>query len=259
MPYLVCIVPVCPMRAEPAHRSEQVSQLLFGDVVEIIETGKDFIKLKYLYDDYEGWCQRSQLAEISSDLFVNKQELLTSEIINQVQVNGQVMNIPLGCSLGHLAQENSALGNLMVQFNGSLWKPSAPRHKADTIRDIAMKYLNTAYLWGGRSVFGVDCSGFCQMVFRFAGIPLLRDAYQQASQGEAVGFLQETRCGDLAFFDNEEGRITHVGILLDPASIIHSSGKVRIDTIDHNGIINSETGLRTHQLRVIKRIFNPGD
>jgi cell wall-associated NlpC family hydrolase len=255
MPFLVCVVPVCPIRLEPSHRSEQVSQLLFGDIVEILETGKDFIRVRYLYDDYEGWCQRSQLEEISQEHFSNKVELLTGDLLNEVKINGQLMNVPLGCSLGHLQQGKNLWGNVSVEYSGSLWEPTHHLKEAGTIRDIAMKYLNTGYQWGGRSVFGVDCSGFCQMVFRFAGIPLLRDAYQQASQGEAIGFLQEARCGDLAFFDNEEARITHVGILLDPSSIIHSSGKVRIDTIDHQGIINAETGLRTHRLRVIKRIF----
>jgi cell wall-associated NlpC family hydrolase len=118
-----------------------------------------------------------------------------------------------------------------------------------------MLFLNSAYLWGGRSIFGVDCSGFCQTVFRFIGIPLLRDAYQQASQGEAIGFLEETKLGDLAFFDNEEGRITHVGMLLDQDTIIHASGRVRMDTIDHLGIVNVDTGLHTHKLRIIKRML----
>ena len=104
-------------------------------------------------------------------------------------------------------------------------------------------------------MFGVDCSGFSQVVFKFLGIQLLRDAYQQATQGEAIGFVQEAKCGDLAFFDNEEGRITHVGIMLDADTIIHSSGKVRVDTIDHSGIINVDTSLRTHKLRIIKRLF----
>ena len=138
---------------------------------------------------------------------------------------------------------------------GSLIEPKKNLYDAGLLKDIAMLFLNTAYLWGGRSIFGVDCSGFCQTVFRFIGIPLLRDAYQQASQGEAIGFLQEAKLGDLAFFDNEEGRITHVGMLLDQETIIHASGRVRIDTIDHQGIVNVDTGLCTHKLRIIKRML----
>jgi cell wall-associated NlpC family hydrolase len=126
---------------------------------------------------------------------------------------------------------------------------------AGTIKFVASQYLNTPYLWGGKSNYGIDCSGFTQQVFKTAGIHLLRDAYQQATQGEAVGFLQETRPGDLAFFDNDEGRITHVGIMLTTETIIHASGYVRVDGIDSQGITHSITGKRTHKLRIIKRLF----
>ncbi len=255
MPHLVCIVPVCPMRSIASHRSEQVSQLLFGDVVEIIAVDGDFVQVKYLFDDYEGWCQRSQLAEININQFDNSIELLNSDVANEVQVNSKRMLIPLGCSLGNL-QNNSALWEMYnIKYLGNLIEPKNHLHDTVLLKDIAMLFLNTAYLWGGRSIFGVDCSGFCQTVFRFIGIPLLRDAYQQASQGEAIGFLQEVKLGDLAFFDNPEGKITHVGMLLDQETIIHASGRVRIDTIDHLGIVNVDTGLRTHKLRIIKRML----
>lgn len=129
--------------------------------------------------------------------------------------------------------------------------------EAPAIREAAMEYLEVPYLWGGRSRCGIDCSGFSQQVFRKFGIALPRDAWQQAEKGEGVGFLQEVQCGDLAFFDNEEGRITHVGIMLSPEEIIHASGKVRIDRIDHQGIVNTETGHRTHRLRIIRRYKKP--
>jgi gamma-D-glutamyl-L-lysine dipeptidyl-peptidase len=129
--------------------------------------------------------------------------------------------------------------------------------EAAGIKEKALKFLDTPYLWGGKTACGIDCSGFSQQVFKQFGIKLPRDSYQQAEAGEVVGFLVEARCGDLAFFDNEEGRITHVGIMLSNDQIIHSSGKVRIDKIDSQGIINSETGARTHKLRIIKRYKKP--
>lgn len=135
--------------------------------------------------------------------------------------------------------------------------PNAVPFNAESIHQVARKYLDVPYLWGGKSLFGIDCSGFCQQVFKQFGVKLPRDAYQQAELGEVVGFLQEVTCGDLAFFDNEEGKITHVGLMLSIHEIIHASGKVRIDKIDHQGIINSETGVRTHQLRIIKRYKKP--
>jgi cell wall-associated NlpC family hydrolase len=142
-----------------------------------------------------------------------------------------------------------------VRYKGKIWDPGGAATDPKAILQLTFKFLNTPYLWGGRSVFGIDCSGFTQMIFKFLGVSLLRDAYLQAGQGEPVGFLEETRTGDLAFFDNEEGRITHVGILLNSHEIIHSSGKVRIDKIDNMGILQSETFQRTHHLRVIKRLL----
>jgi cell wall-associated NlpC family hydrolase len=123
------------------------------------------------------------------------------------------------------------------------------------IKQVAYKFLNTAYLWGGRSVFGIDCSGFSQVVYKFLNVCLPRDAWQQAEHGDIVKSLHEAVCGDLAFFDNEEGKITHVGIVLNPHEIIHSSGKVRLDKLDKEGIVNLENKQRTHKLKVIKRYF----
>jgi len=110
-------------------------------------------------------------------------------------------------------------------------------------------------LWGGRSPFGIDCSGFTQMVYKLCGMPLKRDAWMQAEQGQDIHLLDETQPGDLAFFDNEEGRIIHVGILTTKNRIIHASGKVRLDSIDHQGIFNSETKRYTHNLRLLKRLI----
>jgi cell wall-associated NlpC family hydrolase len=139
--------------------------------------------------------------------------------------------------------------------NSAVWNAAKAVFSPESLCEKASQLLNSSYLWGGRSVFGIDCSGYTQLIFRFFNYKLLRDAYLQATQGEAIGFLQEAKCGDLAFFDNTEGRITHVGILLNDHEIIHSSGKVRIDSIDTEGIINTDTRERTHKLRVIKRYF----
>jgi cell wall-associated NlpC family hydrolase len=254
MSYIISIVPVTPMRAEPSHRSEQVSQILFGEVGIVIETVKDFSKIKCLYDNYEGWCQTSQLENIS-DAEANKKSIfLAPEWNNEISLNNQVVQIPFGSSLSLFSNGTFKTDKYEAAYNGAVWNTENGSFIEKNIESLSHKYLNTSYLWGGRSVFGVDCSGFCQVVFKFMNVHLKRDASQQALQGEVVGFLQESKCGDLAFFDNEEGKITHVGIMLDANTIIHSSGKVRIDAIDSAGIINSETGLRTHNLRVIKRM-----
>jgi cell wall-associated NlpC family hydrolase len=121
--------------------------------------------------------------------------------------------------------------------------------------ETAFMYVNAPYLWGGKTPFGIDCSGFTQMVYKLNGYALLRDASQQATQGVPLSFIEESEAGDLAFFDNEEGKIIHVGIIMDDNYIIHASGKVRVDRLDHLGIYNAELNKHTHKLRVIKKII----
>ena len=251
MSYVIPIVAVCPMRLQPSHRSEMVSQLLMGEPAVILELDTDFFKIQSLYDQYEGWCQKSQLA-VFEELPSNDQvSLLSKDHNNIVMVDDTPVHIGAGTPL-NLLQDHS-WGSYVFRYDGNVWDTQHTFFDEKTILEITALYLGTPYLWGGRSVMGIDCSGFSQQVYRFFGKSLPRDAYQQAALGESIGFLQETRCGDLAFFDNSEGKITHVGILLSPDKIIHASGQVRIDAIDNMGIIHSKTGMRTHSLRIIKR------
>ena len=248
MIYSVCCVPVSPVRIEPDHKSEMISQLLFGEYCTI--TGNDkkgWIKIIAAVDGYEGWCQVTHTEEIAAAQYNNNTIALAADWANEIKYKGQLMHIPLGSVIN--------TKNVSVKFSGVFWDAAYASRDEATIKQIAFKFLNTAYLWGGRSVFGIDCSGFSQAVFRFLNIALLRDAQQQATQGELVSFLQQTRCGDLAFFDDAEGNIIHVGILLSDSEIIHASGKVRIDKIDNQGIVNADTGERTQKLRIIKRYF----
>lgn len=253
MDIAVCVVPVSPIRKESAHRSEMVSELLFGETAEVLERTKDFIRLRCLYDGYEGWCQSGQLVTVTTPQNTWHRQL-SEKWVSLISCNDQPMHLSLGSSLDMFSDGKAQVGNLRFRYEGSAWNPSLQVFDAGIMETLAMQYLNTPYLWGGRSVFGIDCSGFVQQVFRFFNIQLPRDAYQQVDGGEVVGFLQEARKGDLAFFDNAEGRIIHVGILLGPDTIIHASGKVRIDSIDSMGIVNGDTGERTHTLRIIKRV-----
>ena len=255
MSFVIGMVPVIPMRKEAAHRTEIVSSLLFGEIAEVLEESNAFTKIRCRYDGYEGWCQTTQLITIDPTQFDETNKQLTAEWVNLLDLNGTNMQLSMGTPLAIFKNGKVQIGNYSLQYSGKVWDAAKAVFEEDAIKTISMQYLNTSYLWGGRSVFGIDCSGFVQQVYRFFNKALPRDAYQQAAEGEAVGFLQEVTCGDLAFFDNEEGKITHVGLMYSPDTIIHSSGKVRIDKIDNMGIVNSDTGERTHRLRIIKRNF----
>ncbi|MEP6926936.1 MAG: C40 family peptidase [Ginsengibacter sp.] len=261
MKYAVCCVPVSPLRCEPSHRSEMVTQLLFGEKSFIIKNGNDnpiaigWVKIGLKYDAYEGWCQLSHLSEIEEQQFTKIDKDITYGWVSEVDYNGHIMNIPMGSSLSAFKNGKAFRRKNLVHFKGEVWNPEEIKITPKIIKQVAYKFLNTSYLWGGKSVFGIDCSGFAQMTYKFLNKYLPRDAWQQAEQGEVVNFLRQAHCGDLAFFDNDEDKITHVGILLNEREIIHSSGKVRIDKIDTQGILNLETKQRTHKLRIIKRYF----
>src|SRR5690606_19751564 len=144
-------------------------------------------------------------------------------------------------------------------INSEKWifegKPASGIQSRTQLLKTAFMYLNAPYLWGGKTPFGIDCSGFTQMVYRLNGYMIPRDASQQAKIGEPLSFIEESEVGDLAFFDNEEGNIIHVGIIMEDNYIIHAHGKVRIDRLDHLGILNIDTGRHTHKLRVIKKVI----
>lgn len=247
---------VIPMRKEPSHRSEMVSQLLFGEYAEILEEEKDFSKVKCLYDDYEGWVQANQLTDIRDQ--VDATNKFVASYTCEVLLNGRTVRAPFSSPIYHSGKKDFIVADNEIKYELSpknIWDNTSHPLTKQSLLDVSGLYLNTPYLWGGKSVFGIDCSGFAQQVFKMFGVKLLRDAYLQEGQGNAVKNLNETKPGDLAFFHNESGRVIHVGIILESNQIVHASGKVRTDTIDENGIVNNETGKRTHQLHSIRRIL----
>jgi hypothetical protein len=254
---VINLLSVVPMRKEPSHRSEMVSQLLFGEYAEILEEQDQFLKVKCLYDDYEGWVQANQLTKVTEEQIFSTNQYIGVHY-EKVFLNQRPINLPFAVPVYQIEPEYLQFGNTQVRYNVSgdvIWDAEQQPFNKNNLDYIINLFLDTPYLWGGKSIFGIDCSGFVQQVFKLFGIKLLRDAYLQAQQGSLVETLEETKLGDLAFFHNEKGRVTHVGIILEGHQIVHASGKVRIDTLDEKGIVNKETGERTHQLHSMKRYF----
>jgi hypothetical protein len=250
----ICNLAIIPLRAEASDKSEIVSQVLFGEHFEVLEQNKQWSLIKTNYDQYHGWIDTKQFQVISESNYNQLSSdaiILSGDLIEYISGSSNTLiPIPLGSSLSFLNHPEINISNF--EFEGTKINGIKPKKN---IINTAFMYLNAPYLWGGKTPFGIDCSGFTQMVYKLNGHKLLRDASQQSKQGEALSFIEESEPGDLAFFDNDEGNIIHVGIIMENNYIIHASGKIRIDRLDHLGIYNAENNKHTHKLRVIKKII----
>jgi hypothetical protein len=249
-----CTVAAAPVRNEPSHRSEMVNQLLFGELVIIIEEKEEWVKLRSHYDGYEGWVTHHLITVTGEGFAEAPVPFVTAGLLNEITWNDTVFYIPMGCSLPVYNSVTGTLWDEAYQYRGALRNTNEPYSKA-LFRSLVKQWLQAPYLWGGKTGMGVDCSGFVQVVCKVLGVPLLRDAYQQAEQGTPVESLNVAKEGDLAFFKSETGRITHVGFVLQDHKIIHASGKVRIDTLRPEGIFTGDGNKQTHHLHSIRRIL----
>lgn len=256
MVYGICNLSIVPIRKEPIESSEMVSQLLFGEHFTIIEKDKNWSKIKVAFDGYEGFIDNKQFTSISESEFQQLSEqtqIYSANLVDfLVSPTKELVTISIGSVLPFYENNTLKVKNDTFSYDGNVFSGSLPKTE---ILSKAFIYLNSPFLWGGKTPFGIDCSGFTQMVYKLCGYYLPRDASEQALQGEVLSFIEESEPGDLAFFDNAEGEIIHVGIILKDYNIIHAHGKVRIDTLDHSGIFNAELQTHTHKLRVIKKMI----
>ncbi len=256
--YGICRVSIAPLRAEPKDQAEIVSQLLFGDEVRILERINNWLKVQQLYDGYDGYIDFKQLqplAEAAADGSVEHKFVVPAGPMNGLILeDGSRIYLAAGSNLPAYNDGTCKLADSVFRVDFEpLQVPQVP--SITKLIEHALFFRHAPYLWGGKTLFGIDCSGFVQIVFKMAGLKLQRDASQQALQGQTVHFLPEVQPGDVAFFDNEDGRIIHVGILLSNKEIIHASGQVRVDPIDDQGIYNKELKRYSHKLRIIKRFI----
>lgn len=234
----ICSVTVAPVRAEASDRAEIVTEILFGESVDILEVNKNWTRIKMHYDGYEGWMDTKQIRPVADEILAKRKVTVVTEDFASVLMND---------------------GKTLLSMGSEVEFPAVASRRSHDVREsialTAKEFINVPYLWGGKSFFAVDCSGFTQLVYKIHEIKLPRDASQQVNVGESLSFVEESRPGDLAFFENPEGKIVHVGIMLENQRIIHASGKVRIDTLDSTGIFNKELNKHTHKLRVIKSVI----
>ena len=244
-----CNLSIVPLRAEASHRSEMVSQVLFGENFDVLDDGQDFTRIRLCGVKYEGWIQNNQFDNVVLS-GVNESVIVDVDGAKAISKD-KVINLIHGTNI---AGSQITIGEEIYFIEGKLREANMSDFDIEFPKLIEY-YYNAPYMWGGRSVQGIDCSGLSQVFYKHFGLSLLRDAYQQAESGNTVDFLTEIKAGDLAFFDNEAGKITHVGIMLDNERIIHASGRVRIDKMDNQGIFNADLNRYTHKLRIVKRYF----
>lgn len=250
MQYGICHLSIVPLRASASHESEMTSQLLYGEHFRVLEERANWSHIRNAFDDFEAWIDKKQYKKIEETEFYSLDEnqvQLSSDLIEYItDENGLLMPVALGSVLNFSKSLGHRYEGEMAKIKGKI---------KDSLIDTAILYLNSPHLWGGKTPFGIDCSGLSQMVYKLNGHKIKRTAAEQARQGEALSFIEESEPGDLVFFDNNDGIINHVGLMMKDNYIIHVDGKVRIDRIDHSGIFSSELRRHTHKLRVIKKII----
>jgi len=246
-----CKVSISPIRLEPGDSAEMVSQLLFGEVVNVLEKEEKWWKIRTFSDNYEGWVDPKQIQVLTKKEVNRWLDGLSYErsLTRKIKSPRGIQTIVKGSFVPFGLENNFIIGHDEYTF-----EDSSSALKANSPSEIALEYLNAPYLWGGKTPFGVDCSGLVQAVFRFLDFNLPRDAWQQNEYGVSVDF-EELKSGDVAFFSNDKGKVTHTGIIIEDKKIIHASGFVRIDEMDKNGIIHDTHGYHTHYLSSIKRMI----
>lgn len=242
-----------PLRSGPSHKTEMLSQILFGEKYSVIDRAGTWLKIETIFDNYLGWIDTGHLQQSLVE------DNLSGAVLNKslpcYKNDKSKMVLEAGCEIFKPDFEKKSFSagdnqyTTIPEFNDSYCTTN------ESYADTALKYINSPYIWGGRIPSGIDCSGLTQLVYKIHGKPIPRDSWQQAEEGKNIDFIDQAEPGDLVFFDNDKGRISHVGMIFSKGLVIHASGRVRIDSIDHQGIFKPEINSYSHRLRTIKRIL----
>ena len=253
MEIYICENVFIPLRLGPSHKAEMLSQILFGEKYTIVDKIGNWLKIETVFDKYLGWIdmnhlQQSPVEGKSCGHVLNRSLLCYKN-------DKTKMVLEAGCEVFNPDFEDKVFFAGNNQYTSGREFSNNFISTNDSIADTAMKFINSPYIWGGRVPSGLDCSGFTQLVYKIQGTPIPRDSWQQAEVGKIIDFIDQAEPGDLVFFDNDRGKIAHVGMILSRGLVIHASGRVRIDSIDHQGIFKPEINGYSHKLRTIRRIL----
>ncbi len=258
--YGICALSIVPVRTEPSDKSELSTQLLFGDAYEPLQLSENgrWLQIRTRFEGYEGWIDLKQHLAVTESYWQQLEQervvVYTSGSVNTLVAEHGFLLLPAGCRLPLFKENKVQVGEKYYNYTGTHIVTDEPVGSVKIV-EYALSYINTPYLWGGKTHFGIDCSGLVQQVYKVCGYKLERDAWQQARTGQSVQHVTETKAGDLAFFSNAEGRVVHVGVVMEGQRIIHAHGRVRIDALDETGIYNEQEQYHSHRLSAIQRIL----
>jgi len=252
---------IVPVRAEAREGAEQNTQMLFGELCEIIEEQPRWTCVRLESDGQEGWVDAKMICPMNSEEYASYRAALDGAATVAMPMvyavsenNGQTIPLTAGTRLANYKDGRFEVLGVGFRIDPTMVITQPVELNQENLLKTVRFFINVPYLWGGKNALGMDCSGFTQVVMSLFGKHLLRNASEQATQGTPVETLKQAQAGDLVFFDHEDGRISHVGIAIDSERVIHCSGRVKVEKLDEKGIFSAEQGGYTHHLVSIRRM-----